>query len=136
MDCSVFVTSALANILSSFKLALPCLTLPFNIVALLLFTCLMPPLGNPETRTALDDHAGAHRTGLNDTEMIRHVREVSADDVTELPLNDESGADGVVTEPSFISDLNVNNDSTVDPFDDDEDERDPNELDWGSVRIE
>lgn len=36
------MTSALANMLSSFKISLPALTLPFNVVVVLLFICLMP----------------------------------------------------------------------------------------------
>ncbi|CAL8109150.1 unnamed protein product [Orchesella dallaii] len=39
---SVFVTSAISTILSSLKIPLPALTLPFNVVTILIFICLMP----------------------------------------------------------------------------------------------
>ncbi|OXA55896.1 urea transporter 2 isoform X2 [Folsomia candida] len=52
---SVFVNTAMSNFLSSFKQPLPSLTFPFNIVALLLFTCLMPTPFPIVPNTSLND---------------------------------------------------------------------------------
>lgn len=46
----VFVNTALGNMLGSFRQPLPSLTLPFNIITLLIFVCLMPPM--PPTEPA------------------------------------------------------------------------------------
>lgn len=43
---SVFITSAFASMLSSLKISLPALTVPFNVVIVLVFVCLMPVAEN------------------------------------------------------------------------------------------
>lgn len=50
---SVFLTNALHNMLSSFKVPLPCLTMPFNIIALLIFTCFVARPYAPALRPAM-----------------------------------------------------------------------------------
>lgn len=61
---SVLVGSGLGNILSMWNL--PALTLPFNVVTLLLFVCLMPPL--PTTLSEVSPASGSPQ--LNGTDSL------------------------------------------------------------------
>ncbi|CAG7699408.1 unnamed protein product [Allacma fusca] len=137
---SVFITSALTNLFSSYKLTLPCLTFPFNIVALLLFTCLMPPIGPTGPGTGGEIEVSSMATpGLNttSTELSRQVRETSGEvtDITQMSDDPEVSVELSVTEPTFISDVGTGSNETaeIDAYDEDEEEPDPNAVNWGHM---
>lgn len=75
VQTSVFVTSAVSNILSSMKISLPALTLPFNIVVILLFLCLMPQANLPNGENGpvasfrMQNSAGAVDTFTHDNQF-------------------------------------------------------------------
>lgn len=126
---SVFVASALNNLLGSYRLTLPCLTLPFNIVTLVIFACLMPPLPHNGAPGAL--------TPMNDTLLEQDV--VMASKVSQN-LRTTRQAEEISVEPVIQLDLGEAKDekenSTVKISDKNSAEWDVNTLNWGQVCIQ
>lgn len=91
--------SAISNILSSLKTPLPALTLPFNIVIVLAFVCLMPKSPTNPVALGLSQEVQKNLSAIeNPIHFLRdHSRQVrKAEDVSNIPTTDVHGSEGGV----------------------------------------